>query len=416
MNLLRQKGKDTVKNSRRNGFGFNLIAGALTLAAVTIGSAAGAMAAEDTTTTQLSFDKVFEAQIPAGAEVNDYPSPAEEFGFHSGEATGSTSETADNLASLAAIKGTQWNDSNQIDQVKELDGTTKATVGAKVPETITLASASYSAGEAGSTTKTKAVNVTLTPSKFTSPGIYYYDFHEVVGKTAGVVYDSQTYRIAVTVKNDATTNTPGVIGITLVNKTRKVKGSKVSRIENIYNAGKLTFTKKVAGSLGAKDKEFKVNVMLWTPQSPEKTVSSVITVAGASSESENKSIHPGDWVKQTNTVEPNVTRTFTVTDGTSITLTNIPAGVKWLVKEDNYSADGYTTTYTLDEKEYSADTATPNAASTMMDQAYKVVITNTNDTTIDTGVFTTNMPYILILLAAIGGAVAFIVIARKRRA
>ena len=122
------------------------------------------MAAEDTTTTQLSFDKVFEAQIPAGAEVNDYPSPAEEFGFHSGEATGSTSETADNLASLAAIKGTQWNDSNQIDQVKELDGTTKATVGAKVPETITLASASYSAGEAGSTTKTKAVNVTLTPS------------------------------------------------------------------------------------------------------------------------------------------------------------------------------------------------------------------------------------------------------------
>ena len=156
--------------------------------------------------------------------------------------------------------------------------------------------------------------------------------------------------------------------------------------------------------------------MLWTPQSPEKTVSSVITVAGASSESENKSIHPGDWVKQTNTVEPNVTRTFTVTDGTSITLTNIPAGVKWLVKEDNYSADGYTTTYTLDEKEYSADTATPNAASTMMDQAYKVVITNTNDTTIDTGVFTTNMPYILILLAAVGGAVAFIVIARKRRA
>ena len=170
-----------MKNSKRKGFGINLIAGALTLAAVAIGSAAGAMAAEDTTTTQLSFDKVFEAQIPAGAAVNDYPSPAEEFGFHSGEATGSTSETADNLASLAAIKGTQWNDSNQIDQVKELDDTTKATVGAKVPATITLASASYSAGEAGSTTKTKAVNVTLTPSKFTSPGIYYGPFTFFVG-------------------------------------------------------------------------------------------------------------------------------------------------------------------------------------------------------------------------------------------
>ncbi|HCG60567.1 MAG TPA: hypothetical protein DEV97_11310 [Lachnospiraceae bacterium] len=413
MNPLRQKGKDHMKNSKRKGFGINLIAGALTLAAVTIGSAAGAMAAEDTTTTQLSFDKVFKAQIPTGAAVNDYPSPAEEFGFHSGEATGSTSETADNLASLAAIKGTQWNDSNQIDQVKELDDTTKATVGAKVPETITLASASYSAGEAGSTTKTKAVNVTLTPSKFTSPGIYYYDFHEVVGKTAGVVYDSQTYRIAVTVKNDATTNTPGVIGITLVNKKSKAKNSE---IENQYNAGKLTFTKKVAGSLGAKDKEFKVNVMLWTPQSPEKTVGSIITVKGASSDSENSAITPADWTTQTDTEKPNVTRTFTVTDGTSITLTNIPAGVKWLVKEDNYSADGYTTTYTLDGQEYSADTATPNAASTMMVQAYNVVITNTNDTTIDTGVFTTNMPYFLILLAAVGGAVAFIVIARKRRA
>ena len=49
-------------------------------------------------------------------------------------------------------------------------------------------------------------------------------------------------------------------------------------------------------------------------------------------------------------------------------------------------------------------------------QQMKVGITNTRDTTIDTGVFTTNMPYILILLAAVGGAVAFIVIARKRRA
>ena len=49
-------------------------------------------------------------------------------------------------------------------------------------------------------------------------------------------------------------------------------------------------------------------------------------------------------------------------------------------------------------------------------QQMKVGITNTRDTTIDTGVFTTNMPYFLILLAAVGGAVAFIVIARKRRA
>jgi pilin isopeptide linkage protein len=409
MNPLRQKGKDPMKNSKRKGFGINLIAGALTLATVTIGSAAGAMAADVTYT----FDKVYTASIPSGAEISDYQSPEETFSFTAGDAPAEgkteTATSATNTATLAALSQTSWNtDTTTVQELTALSEASQNEIKTAVPQTVSIGTAAYDAGGATAAGTKKTVNVTVSQDGYTKPGVYYYDFHEFGGNTAGVTYDGTTYRVAVTISKE--NGALAATGIKLVNKTSGAKGASVA---NAYGAGELTFTKTVAGNLGDADKEFQVTVTLTAPAEKSRTVRSTIGVTGqnAPQTGELTSIQPRDWSNG------KVQKTFTVKGGTSITLKNIPETVKCLVKENDYSGDGYTTTYTYNGQTIADPTVDENLSQTMVGgQQMKVDITNTRDTTIDTGVFTTNMPYILILLAAIGGAVVFIVIARKRRA
>ena len=389
-----------MKNSKRKGFGINLIAGALTLAAVTIGNAAGA---------------VYTASIPSGAEISDYKSPEEIFSFTAGDAPAEgkteTATSATNTATLAALSQTSWNtDTTTVQELTTLSEASQNEIKAAVPQTVSIGTVEYkegeaTAGEATAAGTKKTVNVTVSQDGYTKPGVYYYDFHEFGGNTAGVTYDGTTYRVAVTIlKNAGNLKADGI-------KLFVKSGNKAQSVNNGYGAGELTFTKTVAGNLGDADKEFQVTVTLTAPVG--KTVLSTIGVTGqnASKQGELTSIQPADWSNGP------VKKTFTVKDGTSITLKNIPAEVRCLVKENNYSGDGYTTSYTYNGQTIADPTVNANLSQAMDGaQKMKVDITNTRNTTIDTGVFTTNMPYILILLAAVGGAVAFIVIARKRRA
>lgn len=413
-----------MKNSKRKGFGINLIAGALTLAAVTIGNAAGALAADVTYT----FDKVYTASIPSGAEISDYKSPEEIFSFTAGDAPAEgkteTATSATNTATLAALSQTSWNtDTTTVQELTTLSEASQNEIKAAVPQTVSIGTVEYKEGEATAAEATageataagataagtkKTVNVTVSQGDYTKPGVYYYDFHEFGGSTAGVSYDKITYRVAVTISKEN-----GALTATRIRLVNKASGEKVDGVTNAYGAGELTFTKTVAGNLGDADKEFQVTVTLTAPTEISRTVRSTIGVTGANAPQtgELTPIAPTNWLNG------QVQKTFTVKDGTSITLKNIPAEVRCLVKESNYSGDGYTTSYTYNGQTIADSTVDANLSQTMFGaQQMKVGITNTRDTTIDTGVFTTNMPYFLILLAAVGGAVAFIVIARKRRA
>ena len=158
------------------------------------------------------------------------------------------------------------------------------------------------------------------------------------------------------------------------------------------------------------NKQFNVTVTLTAPTG--KTVNSTIGVTGTGTtvESELTEITPTDFINGNGTV----TKTFTVQDGTSISLTNIPEGVKWLVKEDKYS--DYQTTYKLNDNAETS-TADDSTAQTMIGgNNDTVVITNTNNTTIDTGIFTSNAPYFLILGIAVIGGIAYFAANKKRHA
>ena len=109
-----------------------------------------------------------------------------------------------------------------------------------------------------------------------------------------------------------------------------------------------------------------------------------------------------------------LTKTYTVKDGTTITLKNIPAGTECLVEENDYSGDGYETTYKIGETTYTK--VSDNLYQRVNNGSINVTITNTKNTITDTGIFTSNLPYILILMAAVAGAVVFAVSRRKRHA
>ena len=108
--------------------------------------------------------------------------------------------------------------------------------------------------------------------------------------------------------------------------------------------------------------------------------------------------------------------TYTVVDGTTITLRNIPAGVSWLVTEADYSKDGYDTTYSLATGGTASTSDLTKTIPMVAGQDNAVTITNTRNTTIDTGIFTSNAPYFLILGIAVIGGIAYFAANKKRHA
>lgn len=384
------------------------------LAAVTLaGTSVLPALADDTTSTTTptvittaTFSKEYKLSSPTDDTSTDtstiYASPEESFTFSSGNSD--AAPTTEGKASLAALKGTSWNiNIKNVEDITGLDPAVKKST--NIPQTIDVSSVGFKAGTATSDGAKAGVKITA-DGTYTKPGIYYYDFHEVDGATAGVTYSTTNYRAAVTVEN--INGTYGVTAIKLINKTT---GNKVDTISNTYGAGKLSFTKKVAGNQGDTTKPFKVTVTLTAPE--RKTVKSTIGVTGTGTTvaGELTSIAPTDWKDGT------VIKTFTVQDATTISLTNIPAGVKWLVKEDNYSDAGYSTQYTMPDGSTATNDSLENITNTMnAGQTSAVTITNTRNTTIDTGIFTSNAPYFMILGIAVIGGIVYFAANKKRHA
>lgn len=210
-----------------------------------------------------------------------------------------------------------------------------------------------------------------------------------------------------------TENNASVLKASSIKVINAANSNKDSKVVNAYGAGELTFTKKVDGNLGDTSKKFNVKVMLTAPEAADKTYKTVSSIIGVSAANEPDStqiasISPDDWSDGT------VSKDFTVTNGTSISLKNIPAGVSVLVREDDYTSDGYSTKYSIGTS--TSPVADSNLAQSIIGGSdIQLTITNTRSTTIDTGVFTSNAPYILILAAAAAGAVVFLLVKGKRR-
>lgn len=327
-----------------------------------------------------SFEKVYEEQNSYNGTGN---SPAETFTF--GTLSGDTATSG--TASLTKVDHSSY---TGVEAVPE------------DVKTITIGSATYAAGDASGQNKTKTVPLTIpAASVYAAPGHYTYEFKENAGTTAGVVYNDATYQVVVVViYNDS-----DELEIQSVKLHRVSDGAKGAAISNTYESGRLTITKTVAGAMGDREKTFPVKVTLTAPEGKE--VKSTVKVQGTEKDGTAVSttdIYASSWTNGS------VTRTYNVKDGTTITLTNIPAGVQYAVEEDRTDNTDYVPTYKLNSATYTAnteETVTKNTNDT-------VAITNTKDGTQDTGISASNMPYVLVLLA-IGCAVAVYAAAKSRK-
>lgn len=343
-----------------------------------------------------SFNKVYKL---AGDCQDGAVSPAETFIFDDGN----TDAVAD-VAKLYAVSHTKYNNSNQPDTRTELNDLSTENPN-KIPETVktvTIGTAEYAEGAVtnknGTTNK---VTVTVPDAQtYDSVGYYYYQFKETTGNTAGVTYDTAVKAFFVAVVN-------GENGLK-IDSVRFYAGTdvntKTDNVTNEYSAGKLAITKNVTGNMGDKTKEFTVNVTFTAPQN--KAINAPINIAttGANSPKNDATATIAENKKT-------ASATITVKDGTTVTFTNIPKGVTYTVVET--PAEGYTASYTATANNGNVDNTTgvtgtittENNNADYMEQT--VTITNNKGIDIDTGIFVSNLPYILALAGIAAAALLF---------
>ena len=250
----------------------------------------------------------------------------------------------------------------------------------------TIASVSYSVGEAGGENAKKTIIITL--PDYTSVGIYTYTFTEIDGGTAGVTYRSDAITLVVTVIEQ-----DGKVRVAAVH-TEGNGEVKSGEFNNEYSAGSLSVKKTVTGIMGDQQKEFTVKVTFTAPEG-DIVRESITYVDGT----ETKTIAAGEGWTGFKEVE------IALKHDETVTFTNIPYGVTYAVVENDYTAEvdgGYDeASYNFDDNNKKIDSASEN-----------VTITNNKDGDIDTGISMDSMPYILLLAVACMGL--FVFFSKKR--
>lgn len=345
--------------------------------------------------------------------TTDAPSPAETFTY--------------TIAKLKEVKNSEYN--LVTDAPKEVQQISIGT-DAKGKNNVT-----FDKGAATTKGATADISIRADIANYKKPGIYYYEFNENTGDTAGVTYSTDKYRVMLPVvydKDNATlkfdTDNIHVIRATVAEDksisypyesgSKTKLANKVNTIENQYRAGGLQIKKFVTGNLGDKDKAFTITVTLNAPT--DKLVKSDMKLKvtnapvqnsvkvdrakdGLSADKDGAYTIAGDgWT--TKTIE------FQVKNGSEYYLVNIPDGVKYTVSES--VADGYEATFTDGSKDISTGITNGNVtmteATTMDATLQTVIIANRKDTTLDTGVFLNNMPYIALVAVAAAALVFFL--------
>ena len=381
--------------------------GVALVAVLVLGNAKIARAEEGGATTGYSFNKVYQLD---GDSAEGAKSPAETFRFESADTT-----PQENQATLYAVSCTKYNSAANLDQITKL-GELPAGQADSIPDAakaITIGSVTYAEGNLSKTTDaasapvTQPVAVAVTADSYQSVGYYYYEFREKAGNTAGVTYAADTCAVRVTVVNDDS----GALKIDSV-RLYKVNadgslGDKAENVTNEYAAGSLSISKTVTGTMGDRNKEFDVTVSFTAPDGTE--IHAPIAISTSAGITGNPTEAVIDAAKT------GATASVKVKDGTTVVFSNIPKGVTYQVKEtqaDGYHTPKYNGTESAGGKSGTITDTAAGAGTVGMTQS--VEIENKRETTIDTGIFLSDLPYVFVL-AGIAAAALLFFAGKKRR-
>lgn len=272
------------------------------------------------------------------------------------------------------------------------------------------ATAVFAADSATAAGSEQTVTVDLSNVTWPSVGIYTYTVSQVAGSTAGVTYDSTSYKMKVTVAYDEGTDTyyTAFITMTLVDgdgdgvpgdgaTADKTAGT----FTNTYSAADLAVSKVVTGNMGDKSAYFEVDVTVSAPVDTADTYPTSFAVSGGSEQSNPTTITAG------------ASTTFKLKDGETINIKNLPYGMNYTVAEKDYTAEPYgyeAAKYKVNDVDAQNGNGTVDAA------AEAVEITNNKGVQVDTGITLDSLPYILLLGLAVVGLVLFAVKRRSNEA
>lgn len=295
--------------------------------------------------------------------------PATKFEFQVSPATVSTGETYQNMPVSAGIEG----------------GVTVTDPDSFTPGENATVSNKYTANG----------SLNFDAAKFSAPGIYKYTVQEKTGSYDGVTYDTTARTLYVYVRNSSTDGYE-VYGAVLVKTVTNAEGETTSTkndpFVNDYGAtnGKihtLTITKELAGNQAYSGDTFTFTVK----------------IDGATGEKYLVNLPDNKTV----TLISGTEQTISLKGGETATVNGLSEGDKFSVSEVA-NDKGYTASYKLND----ATVETINQVATGA-KDNTVVVTNTKEVSVSTGVIMNIAPYALMLVLAGGIAVFFL---RRRNA
>lgn len=234
--------------------------------------------------------------------------------------------------------------------------------------------------------------------KYNGVGVFTYTLEEVSATNAGIQNDGRTFTVTVY----ATQGDNGIkTGVTVHEGTSK--GTKVTSINNKFQAGALTIHKDVKGSMGDKAYQFPFTVTL----SSAKPVTATLRVNGETSTVKFEKASE-DATEYTATVP------FKLSNDGNYTISNIPYDVTYTVSEDGETNGKLTVGSDENAVEYNVKYS-DNNGSKVEGATATVTVTNTaGNALIDTGVILDNAPYIALLAIVAIGGVALMLNKRRR--
>lgn len=233
--------------------------------------------------------------------------------------------------------------------------------------------------------------------KYDGVGVFTYTLEEVSATNAGIQNDGRTFTVTVY----ATQGDDGIeTGVTVHEGTSK--GTKVTSINNKFQAGALTIHKDVKGSMGDKAYEFPFTVTL----SSAKPVTATLRVNGETSTVK--------FEKAEDATEYTATLPFKLSNGKDYTIGNIPYDVTYTVSEDGETNGTLTVGSDVNAVKYDVEYSNNNGAKVEGATATVTVTNTAGDVVIDTGVILDNAPYIALLAIVAIGGVALMLNKRRR--
>lgn len=304
------------------------------------------------------------------------------------------------------------------------DGGKEYPVTAGPIDAVSIAPIGFSSEDAITNKYTKDGSLVFTVTEFEDPGIYSYKITEdKESKYEGVDYSDEEYEILVFVEADDNNNNY-VAAVTATKKggttsTFDPTNSKAAAIEFTNNYGgddeeyedevyELVVKKTVSGNQGDKTESFNFDITITDQDVKGEVYNAVIY-------NEN-----GDTVGDPIRMTSGSAQPISLSHGQEIRIYGLSANDAYVVNEDDYSNDGYTTTYTVTANNVADSNSSISEVNGKQDSVSGSPVNNDIEVTVDnnkhvntpTGIAMTFAPYAVMVVFAGVFAVMFL---RKKR-